>query len=129
MKTKEFIKRLQDVDPTGEEHIRISGGVITGVELKEGYWDGPFDYVEKGEDGKLKWVASTKGNKVDVHTMDLYDFAEWYDGDWEEMKKHITIEYGYVNKDREEEFMKHAKRECDEYNEISAEIKESIKNK
>ena len=29
MKTKDFIKMLQDEDPSGEAHIRMSGGVPT----------------------------------------------------------------------------------------------------
>ncbi|MFW6243216.1 MAG: hypothetical protein ACOC2W_03560 [bacterium] len=122
MKTKDFIKMLQEADPTGESYVRIEGGPIYRAELKPGYWDRPYSYIEKTTDNKLNWVESTKGNKIDIHTISLFDFAERYDGNWEEIKKHIIIEYDYVSKDREEEFLKLAKKECDEYNKIMKEI-------
>lgn len=46
MTTSEFIKMLQDADPSGEAHIRMSGGVPKYAELKEGYWDGPYSYID-----------------------------------------------------------------------------------
>ena len=121
MKTKDFIKMLQEADPSGESHVRIDGGAVFFAEPKEGYWDGPYNYIEM-VDGKPKWTASTKGYKVDIRTMDLYDFVEWYDGDLEEVKKNITIEYDYVSKDRENDLMKKLKEFCDEYNETMTEI-------
>ena len=133
MKTKDFIKMLQEEDPSGECHLRLNGDPIYHVEQKEGYWDGPYNYIEKGEDDKLTWVASTKGHKVDVYTMDLFDFAERYKGDWEEVKKHIRVEYTYCDKDREESFMKLAEKECEEYKNMKdtfykKSLKEMIEN-
>lgn len=119
MKTKDFIKMLQEEDPSGECHLRLNGNPIYHVEQKEGYWDGPYNYFEKDKDGKLTWVASTKGHKVDVYTMDLYDFAERYRGDWGEMKKHIRVEYTYLDDGKSEKgFMKTAEKECKEYKDM-----------
>lgn len=116
MKTKDFIKMLQEEDPSGESYLRINGDPIYHVEQKEGYWDGPYSYLEKGEDGKPIWVQSTKGNKVDVYSMDLYDFAERFQGNWEEMEKHIRVEYTYLdNGQKEKSFLDYAKKECNEY--------------
>ena len=124
MKTKEFIKLLQREDPTGESYIRINGDPIWLLEGKEGYWDGPYNYLEKDKDRNMIWVESTKGSKVDVRTIDLFDFAERHKGNWEEMKKHIRFEYTYLNNDdRINQFLKDAKQECDEYNSIMESIR------
>jgi hypothetical protein len=58
MTTKEFIKILQDADPSGEAHIRMEGGIPMYAELKAGYWDGPYAYIEDG-----KYVYSAEGSK------------------------------------------------------------------
>ena len=70
MTTKEFIKMLQESDPEGTAHIRMSGGIPIYVERKPGYWDGSYDYFD--DDGN--WVTSTKGVKVDIYTKDIDDF-------------------------------------------------------
>jgi len=72
MTTKEFIKMLEEADPTGEMHVRMNGGIPYLAEPKPGYWDGSYDYLD--EDGN--WVKSREGNKVDIWTMDVFDFVE-----------------------------------------------------
>jgi len=119
MKTKDFIKMLQEEDPSGESYIRIDGNPIWFLEGKPGYWDGPYNYIEKGSDDKYMWTQSTEGSKVDIRTIDLYDFAELYRGDWEEMKKHLKVNYTYLDDgEREKEFYIRAERQCEEYNRI-----------
>lgn len=120
---------LQEEDPSGECHVRINDEPISSVESKPGYWDGPYNYLEKREDEKPIWVESTKGDKIDIHTIDLFIFAERYHGDWEEMKKHIRVEYDYLSNEREEDFWKFAKKECDLYNEINKDVEEFRKSK
>jgi len=72
MKTKEFIEILQKADPSGEAHIRMpDGGIPYYAELKPGYWDGPYSYLD--ENGK--WIYTIEGNKVDVWQRDKYDFV------------------------------------------------------
>jgi hypothetical protein len=134
MKTKEFIKLLQKEDPSGESYVRFGRGPVIGLEQKEGYWDGPYSYIEKGEDGKPIWVETTKGHKVDLHTMDIFDFAERFQGNWKEMKKHIRVEYTYLDDgERKKDFLEHAKKECKECKKMKdrfykAAYKEMIKN-
>lgn len=126
MKTKDFIKLLQKEDPTGEGYIRINNGPITSVVKKEGYWDGPYSYIEKQEDGKPIWVETTRGYKIDVYTINLWDFAERFQGDWEEMKKHIRIEYDYLDDgEKEQAFLKLAKQECIDYKKMSSKLYEA----
>ena len=72
MTTNEFIKMLQEADPKGDTHLRFPDGMPFFAELKEGYWDGAYDYIN--EDGK--WVCSIKNLKVDVHFKTRYDFIE-----------------------------------------------------
>ena len=129
MKTKELIKMLQEEDPDGESHIRINGDPIIFVDKKPGYWDGPYSYLET-ENNKHVWVQSTKGSKVDINTLDLFDFAELYKGDWKEMKNHIRIEYDYLDDgEKERMFLEKAKKECEEYNEIEKKVTEMMKIK
>jgi hypothetical protein len=119
MKTSEFIKMLQEADPSGEAHIRMEGGIPRFAELKAGYWDGPYSYL----DDEGNWVYSTEGNKVDIHCVDRYDFA--YDmvstyniPTWEEVVSKFKFNLGYAiesqRKEREESSLKSAKEAYDD---------------
>ena len=89
MKTLEFIKLLQELDPSGECHIRIDGIMPQYVERKEGYQDGPYSYME---DETL--VFSTEEDKIDIYTFDIEEWAwENYDS-WEDK---IKFRFDYVD--------------------------------
>jgi hypothetical protein len=111
MKTKEFIKMLQEADPSGEAHIRMEGGIPRFAELKPGYWDGPYSYLD--EDGN--WVYSSEGNKVDIHCFDRYDyvsdmFTTYNIPTWEEVRSKFKFSLGYSdNSEREENSLSEAK--------------------
>jgi len=127
MTTKELIEQLKRADPTGECHVRINSEPVSGAWSLPGYWDGPYNYLEWDEDHKNPtWVQSTKGDKVDIGTLDLFWLAEYYSGDWEEMKKHIRVEYTYLDDMYAKNFLKRAKEECDEYNKIEDEIEKQF---
>jgi hypothetical protein len=122
MKTKDFIKMLQEADPSGEAYIRMEGGIPFTAELKEGYWDGPFSYID--EEGN--YVYSTNGLKVDVHCYSKWDFVEkWsksYDPknnkeeEWEFVKSKFKFDLGYVrNNEKIESFLESAREAFDEY--------------
>jgi hypothetical protein len=114
MKTSEFIKMLQEADPSGEAHIRMEGGIPRFAELKPGYWDGPYSYID--EDGN--WMYSTAGDKVDIHCIDRYDyvadmFSTYNIPTWEEVVSKFKFSLGYSiesqRKEREENSLKDAK--------------------
>lgn len=119
MTTSEFIKLLQEADPDGTAHVRMEGGIPRFAELKEGYWDGPFSYInENGE-----YVYSIKGLKVDIHCIDIESFVEdkYYHRKttWEDIEKLFKFELdGYCVKEqrdeRERSILKQAKDWFDE---------------
>ncbi len=105
MTTKQFIDMLQKADPKGEGHLRMPGGVPKFAEPKEGYWDGPYQYID--EEGNF--VTSISGYKVDIHCVDIEDYAsdladrEEYQK-WEDVEHHFKFELGgYSNKNQRNE--------------------------
>lgn len=105
MKTKDFIKMLQEADPSGEGYVRLPGGGAPWfAEAKEGYWDGPYQYLEFGEERKFYphdavLVTSTKGYKVDIHVMELDTIIWDENGDLDKIKKRIRYDLTYVHND------------------------------
>lgn len=103
MTTSEFIKILQAEDPTGEAHIRMEGGIPYAAIAKEGYWDGPYSYIDK--DGN--YVYTTKGYKVDIYCTDIYDFVEENTRrgktTWEDIESKFKFELGYANSSQKNE--------------------------
>jgi len=108
MKTKELIKLLQEADPNGEYHVRISGnGIPSYCIAKEGYWDGPYDYFDENDN----WVRTTEGNKVDVICTDIDIFVS--DNihvhslggltSWEDIKNKFKTNTTYCNKEHNDE--------------------------
>lgn len=119
MKTKDFIKMLQEADPTGEGYVRLPGGGAPWfAEPKEGYWDGPYQYLELGEEKRFYphdsvLVTSTKGYKVDIHVMDRDTIIWDEEGDLERIKKRIRFDLTYVhNEDRINSYWKHIEEEA-----------------
>jgi len=119
MKTKDFIKMLQEADPTGEGYVRLPGGGAPWfAEPKEGYWDGPYQYLELGEEKRFYphdsvLVTSTQGYKVDIHTMDIDSIIWDEEGDLERIKKRIRYDLTYVhNEERKASYWKHIEDEA-----------------
>lgn len=99
MKVKELIAMLQECNP--ESHVRGYKGIITFVEGKEGYWDGPYEYISKDEQGDGgKWVISSENSKVDIHIMDGCDWV------WDKMDEYDDIPdfYTFLDKHFEMKF-------------------------
>ena len=116
MTTNEFIKKIREADPSGTMHVRVCGNPVVDIDRKPGYWDGPYSYLEKGEDGRSVWVETTGGEKIDIETIDMSTFVEMYNGDIDEVKRHIRVEYDYIGDEKEKEFWKMVENECEEYN-------------
>ena len=94
---------LQEADPSGEAHIRMSGGVPFYAELKEGYWDGPYSYID--EEGN--YIYTTQGVKVDLYQKNIQDFASDFfnlhnpkRNNWESLKNKFKFNCG-ISKERE----------------------------
>lgn len=127
--TKEFIEMLKKADPKGDGFIRLVGGIPIAAEAKEGYWDGPFTYI----DDNNNFVTSINGYKVDIHQLDLDDWVSnqvnIHDpNNWENIKSKIKFEFdGYSRsqKDREDSILSSAKESW----ETMAKIKRSHFNK
>lgn len=83
MRVKDFIKMLEETDPTGEGFIMMSDGEVPHFfQQKPGYYDGAYSYLT--EDGRM--IRSTKENKVDTYSRGI-DYVVWEDLDWAISKK------------------------------------------
>lgn len=121
MTTKEFIKLLQEADPSGTAHIRMDDGFPVSVVLKEGYYDGPYEYID--EEGN--YVYSARGTKVDIYCMSIWNFVEIQvtkdiNISLEDVKKKFKFELEmYVNKDHVKDRVKNIYEKVESaYNEI-----------
>jgi len=92
MKSKEFIKLLQEIDPTGEAHIRGFGGAIVSAYMNPGYYDGSYSYM----DGDV-YVSTRKDSKIDVVVYDIDSIIERYHGDMDKIKEHVRFD-SYTDK-------------------------------
>lgn len=119
MTTSEFIEMLKAEDPSGNSHLRFPEGIPIFVEKKEGYWDGPYSYLDEDNN----WVYTTAGNKVDVYMLDIYDFVEkqidtFNIPEWETVKEKFKFDLGYSiesqRKEREDRILSEAKKAYDE---------------
>jgi hypothetical protein len=97
MKTSEFIKMLQEADPTGEAHIRMEGGVPYSAILKEGYYDGPYSYIDED----FNYVYSASGSKLDLYCLDVWGYVDRIKGKaetFDEIKHKFKFDLGiYIN--------------------------------
>jgi hypothetical protein len=121
MTTKEFIKMLQEADPSGECHVRMPGGIPTYAEHKEGYWDGPYAYIN----GQGQYVYTTQGSKVDIHCVEVDDFVELNYNKvktWQDIEKLFVFDLTYAIKEHREErenrILKEAKETFNDIDEI-----------
>ena len=104
MKSRDLIKLLKEVDPEGECHIRTSGGAVLDVEKKAGYWDGMYKYID--DDGNF--VFSTKGDKIDVDSIDLEGWIWNGKGNENKVKFELTyLDDGKHEKEIKEKIIKY----------------------
>lgn len=102
MTTNEFIKLLQEEDPSGEGHIRLYDGTPFAAIAKEGYYDGYYTYLDKDDN----FVATIKGYKIDIYCVDIDMFVERHfescNRDWELIKAKFVFEFdGYNEENRQ----------------------------
>jgi len=75
MKTKDLIKILNELDPSGESQVCILNEDIKYIGMREAYWDGRLEMVTKrSENGwPLKSKITSSGTKIDIVPVDLED--------------------------------------------------------
>ena len=105
MKTKDFIKMLQEADPEGEGYIRLP-------------WGGPYAYLEKinpddSEDSNKRWVTSTQGYKVDIHVLELDSIVWEENGDMDKIRERIRVDYDWASDEKENAFWKGIEEEAE----------------
>ena len=131
MKTKDFIKMLQEVDPSGEGYIRIpeNTGAPWIAEKKDGSWDGPYAYFEllDPENGNqwnnLKLVISTTGYKIDIKPYDIQTLVWDQKGNIDEIKKRICFDFKNIcyPEEYEKRIWHEINQYIDEYNDYQLE--------
>jgi len=67
--TKELIELLQQADPDGTSHVRLTGGIPRYVVYKED--DEPYHYID--DDGNF--ITQTDGGKVDIFCDDVFEYV------------------------------------------------------
>lgn len=127
MTTREFIEMLQKEDPSGNGHIRIGHYCTFIAESKEGYWDGPYSYLKNKWGKDMIWKHTSNGYKVDIHCVDVDQFVEYFDGDFDEVKKHLEFDYSnYCDKkqikDRENRTLKIFEDSCKQHKSIMCKL-------
>lgn len=137
MTTSELIKLLQAEDPSGNAHIRLSDGVIIGVERKPGYWDGAYYYIDENK----RYVRSTRNEKIDIHTitsedyiwdnhMDYNPYLNDKNAAWQRLKDLFVFDTyeSKHNEDIKDSFYNNLKKEFDEYCEYMIDYSKKLVN-
>ncbi len=91
----------------------MHGGIPISVEPKPGYYDGAYSYL----DDEDNYVTSTKGLKVDIHCVDMYDFIDNNTNKrtkWSEVQEKFKFDLGPDPYKRGEEVLKSAKKLYDD---------------
>ncbi len=78
MKSKELIRRLQEIDPTGETEVVVGCSDIYFLQKDPMYYDGLPITLIRDESKRPYWDvigfrATSKGNKIRIRTLDFED--------------------------------------------------------
>ena len=89
MKTKELIEQLLIEDPSGELEVTVGKTPIHFLETKPGYWDGPYQILERDPANLfyniIGGVITTVGKHVSIRTLSIRDAI------MEDAKLHVKI--------------------------------------
>lgn len=106
MKSKEFIKRLQEIDPDGEMEVCVGGGDIDDMFSKwidlpkikrsdfsvrlqmdsDGEWEASFLYIDGEEE--YDWYYEANSSKK-LRELYFIPDEDWEDDLWEDMNNYI----------------------------------------
>lgn len=72
MKTRELIKTLQEMDPSGDMDVVIDHRDIYTVIEEPAYYDGPTHLLQRNEAGEvIGYKIHNRGSIIDLSSMDL----------------------------------------------------------
>lgn len=79
MKTKELIRRLQEIDPTGELECSVGGEDIFFCQHLPGYYDGSYEVLLRDESKRPYYdVVGVRicrhADKINIRTLSFEDF-------------------------------------------------------
>lgn len=77
MKTKELIKLLQDIDPSGELECCVDNKDILDINKEPAYWDGCLQILKKSKRqdcyNVIGAIYENRGMKIVIHPWSIYD--------------------------------------------------------
>lgn len=118
MKSGELIKKLKEVDPTGELEVSLGGDVVDIYTLPW-YYDGRVRIFIRDENGEvvgIRQATEKDGSKIVIETKDWDDFA------WEEEEHKL-----YDGNPREECIVEGDDYFKDRYQKYKLEARETMK--
>jgi hypothetical protein len=78
VKSKDLIRRLQELDPSGEIEVCIGNEDIWFLQRLPAYYDGPLQVVTREEnDRPLSMKYTNQGDKIDIRRYDPQYFYEY----------------------------------------------------
>lgn len=111
MKTRELIRLLQEVDPSGEEEVCIWNQDIHFVHAEPAYWDGCLEILKRDEDCEYYNIIGAEvrshGHKISIEPLSIED-AIYNDPD-------LPVEYSDYSSKYKEHHDK-ARQHCRELN-------------
>lgn len=80
MKSKELIKQLLEVDPSGETEVCVGNADIWNLTAEPAYYDGALQVIERdAENRPVKGRRVRAGQKVNIDTIRIEDAFEYED--------------------------------------------------
>lgn len=113
MKSKDVIKQLQEIDPSGETHVCLWGNsALMSFAKLPGYYDGSYAYIN--DDGKH--VVSRSGDKIIAYDYDVDYWVEEHEGDIDKVLEQFVLK-GLPDHNKER-VMSQIEKACKEYNDF-----------
>lgn len=113
MKTKELIRQLQEIDPTGEIECCVDNADIFFLERIPAYYDGCLEVLQRDEACKYYNIIGAEirsgGDKVKIRTLSIED-ALWNDPD-------LPIKFSEYSERHSAKWVEKVRQEVREFNE------------
>lgn len=80
MQSKELIRQLQELDPTGETQVSIGNCDIWHVTMEPAYYDGRLHVIDFDENHRpIRGRRVTSGSKIVLDPISIQDAIEYYE--------------------------------------------------